>query len=63
MHQRYTLIKHQSGEWMALDRKTRTTFRNNNKQALIHNVRSHHESKYCKLRKNKLIVSIKVTAE
>lgn len=59
MHQRYRLSKNKQNEWFTYCKDEQKYVRNPSKRALIYELRAKNNSSYCRLYKNKLIVSIK----
>ena len=57
MHYRYRLLKTTNG-WKALNLQTRKSIVHENKDKLIMQLRDENESKYVKVRKNNVIVTI-----
>ena len=61
MHYRYRLSQQQDGTYRALNLQLRTSIYNKNKSQLIVQLRKENDSKYVKVRGNKVIVTINAT--
>lgn len=59
MHQKYTLSK-KNNEWFTYCSLEGRKIFNSSKTALIYQLRNKNDSKFCRIRKNQLIVSLNV---